>query len=125
MRNMKTEDKEILEVLRREMLLSEARSDGAREAYKQKALNIAMRDCPFFSGNKVRLEFSDGFQMAVFDSIEWSRSWEFRDYEGPALYGRMILKSGKRSRVRQALCTADAMRAGLVKLIVSDQGAEK
>ena len=107
------DDKELLAVLKSEMLLAEARAQGAKEAYEWKALYLARRACKFNSGDKIIIKFSDGDVPALFDSVKWS-SYEFEDYKGPAIYGWRILKSGAKSKTKHALCTIDVLHKGYV-----------
>lgn len=109
------DDEELLAVLKSEMLLTEARAQGARHAYESKSVLIAWNECDFGRGNTIIIKFSDGERAAEFDKVEWSE-YDFRGYKGPALYGWIILKSGKKSKFRQALCTIDMLRAGHVLL---------
>ena len=107
-------DKELLEVLKNEMLLAEARAKGAKEAYEWKALCVARTECNLRPGDKIIIKFSDGDMLASFEDVKWS-SYEFRGYKGPGLYGRRILKSGAKSKIQQALCTFEMLRGGHVK----------
>lgn len=107
------DDKELLSVLKNEMLLTAARAHGAKEAYEWKALCLARQECKFNRGDKIILKFSDGDVLAFFDGVKWS-SYEFEKYTGPAIYGRRILKSGAKSKTVQALCTIDVMYRGYV-----------
>jgi len=109
------DNKELLEVLKNEMLLAKARAEGTREAYERKAVDIAWDDCKFRHNDKIFIKFSDGDKFAFFDKIKWSE-YSFIDYEGPALYGWFALKNGTKSKTYGAICTIDMVRSGHVKI---------
>ena len=108
-------DKEILDALKNEMLICEARALGAQEAYKKHFLYSEIRACPFSLGQSIIVSYTDGDVRAVFCDVSWS-SWEFNDYKGPAIFGRRILKSGKPSKVVTVLCPTSMLRNGRVSL---------
>ncbi len=110
------DDKELLNTLKAEMLLAEARAIGAKEAYQLMAVRAARKECNLNHGDKIVIKFSDGDLLAEYGGMEWS-TWEFSGYKGPALYGWNILKSGARSKTRKALCTFDMFRDGHVETV--------
>lgn len=95
----------LLEELEREMFLSEARARGAKKTYELAAMSIAWRRCQFRPGDRIKIKFSDGDVLGVFDRIEWDY-FEGGD-EGPAIFGYEILKSGRLSKRRMRFCKAD------------------
>jgi hypothetical protein len=107
-------EKKLVGLLKKEMLIAKARSIGAKEAYEKHALYVARAECKFRHGDKVSIQYSTGPQVAVVDDVEWSW-YHIRDYEGPALFGWPLLKSGKPSKVRRALCTIRMVEAGYVQ----------
>lgn len=111
------DDRELLAALKSEMIMAAARAEGAREAYHQRAIYVAHNNLGYISrGKKIIIKFSGKDVMAVFDQLKWC-SYDLDDYIGPALYGRMLLKSGKPSKYTMALCSIDMVRNGCVELL--------
>lgn len=90
-------DEELLEALKSEMLLTEARSRGAKEAYESEAINQARRllreEHNIRPNDIIIVNFTDRaviyeYRDMVFDFIK----------NEPALTGRRFLKSGKLSK---------------------------
>jgi hypothetical protein len=111
-----TNDEELLVVLKNEMLLTRARAFGAKEAYEIFSTRVARSLFPYRSGNRIVIKFGDGELLAEFCSIEWA-DWQLDDYRGPAIFGWRILKSGAKSRTKEALCSINMWKSGLVEAV--------
>lgn len=90
-------DEELLAALKGEMILTEARARGAREAYEFEALHQA-RDLldekhGITPGVRVLVHFTNGDFVYEYRKVAWG--WLEKE---PVLMGRKILKSGKPSK---------------------------
>lgn len=91
-------DEEILKQLKNEMILTEARARGAKEAYRNAAISNA-HDVIYkkFGRNfwgKIVVHFTNGDFIYELKNI----SWGFIEEE-PVLEGRRILKNGRPSKI--------------------------
>jgi hypothetical protein len=113
-------DDELLLVLKNEALLAEAKARGARLAYAIFYCTVARRALRGFIGNTIKIRFTNETKIAILDCVpdpEGSmESWKWCSYRGPLLHGRVILKSGKPSKVVSPLCTFDWFERGFVTL---------
>lgn len=90
-------DDELLNALKGEMLLSEARARGAKEAYQGEAIRQAMwalrEKHGITRGNRIEVHFTNGVSVYEYRDMSWGWS-----EEEPVLMGLRILKSGKPSK---------------------------
>ena len=91
-------DEELINALKMEMLLAEARARGAKEAYQREAIEQARRVLAEKRGinpcDRIEVVFAGGV-VCIYEyrEIAWGQY-----KEEPTLRGRKILKSGKPSK---------------------------
>jgi len=103
------DSKLLLDALRGECVLLEARARGAKEAYKMEAVRQASSEFAPWRDQLVVIKFSTRDVKAELTDLIYA-SWQFEGYEGPAFVGRQYLKSGKLSKSVVPLFTADMWR---------------
>lgn len=90
-------DDELLNALKGEALLTEARARGAKEAYEGEAIRQARRVLDEKHGvtprDRVEVHFTNGDFIYEYREMAWG--WREKE---PVLMGRKILKSGKLSK---------------------------
>jgi len=94
-------DDELLNALKSEMLLTEARAHGAKEAYRSKALDRAINlvSQRIKCGDMIEIPFKTGAICYKYTKVDWY--WVFDE---PVLFGARILKNGKPSKIDDVIC---------------------
>lgn len=111
------DEKRLLDVLREEMVLLEAKSRGAAKAYKEEAVCQFANECKGIgTGSLVTIHYSDGDAKAEISGRPEYSDWAFKDYKGPIFNGYLILKSGKKAKHKTPLFNVDMWRAKQVAL---------
>lgn len=97
-------DEELLAVLKNEMLLTEARALGAKEAYRTQAVVMARRaviDRGIELGDMIVVHFHEGDASFKYQGVEWMIG-----EREPVLVGKKVLAKGNLSKVdRDPICT--------------------
>jgi hypothetical protein len=110
----------ILVELKRQWLMAKAHEEGFRRSYQKHAVWRAQEAASNAGmgggGAIISYAFSDGEVQAAFDGVEWC-GYGLDRYQGPAIYGFEILKSGKKSKIRRAFCPYDDSRRKFVKVL--------
>jgi hypothetical protein len=85
---------ELVEILKQQMLLKEAKSEGAYMAYRKAKLQLCNENYRFKQGQKIFVQYSNGPIDYIFEKIDW----HFYNRYEPVIFAHQLLKNGKLSK---------------------------
>jgi hypothetical protein len=112
--------KQLIEILRDEAMLLEAKAKGAEKAYQLHAVSYFQDICrahKIVDGTLVQIKCAEYCIKAEISGMPYFNFYSFDEDSSPAYCGYEILKSGKKSKVKTTIFNQKMLIAGMVTVV--------